>query len=207
MRLTAVDIHTREFTRCVRGYSPREVDEFRQEVADNFEEMQVELAAARDQIERQRKELDHYRALEKSMNESLIFAQRSADEVRANAHKEAELIIRNAENEAREIVARARSERAAVERQLAELESSRDRFLDDFGSLVQAVLERMESFRSRAPLQPASILERQEGVGYSDLGASCHRQPHVENAPQVPDWLEQVPGDGRGSRNGGSSTP
>ena len=151
MRLTTVDIHSREFNKGAWGYSIKDVEDFRQEVADNFEEIQLELAAVRAELERATRELEHYRTLEKSMNETLVFAQRSADEVRANAHKEAELVLRGADSEAREIVAQARVERGDIERQIRELETARDRFADDMASMVAALSERIEAVRRRAP--------------------------------------------------------
>jgi len=149
LRLTSVDIHSREFVRCFRGYSGREVEAFRQEVADNFEELQIEAASARDEVARMRDDLERYRALERSMNESLMLAQRSADEVKANAHKEAELIVGNAEQQAREVLQQARAERAVLERGIAELRQARAQCIDEFGALIAAVSQRLEGFRTK----------------------------------------------------------
>ena len=174
MRLTSVDIHSREFARCFRGYSGREVEAFRQEVADNFEELQVEVAAARDEVARVRDELEHYRALERSMNESLMLAQRSADEVKANAHKEAELIVRNAEQQARDVLQQARAERTVLERGIAELRQARAQCLDEFGALIAAVTQRLEGFRSR-------VEEAQQAAG-EDSGRL---------RDTIPSWLSE----------------
>lgn len=187
MRLTAVDIHAREFSKGAWGYSVKEVEDFRQEVADNFEEVQLELAATRQALEQAARELEHYRALEKSMNDSLILAQRSADEVRANSHKEAELILRSADSEAREIIARARADRAAVEREIRELEAARDRFADEVAGMVASLEERIEAIRSRRPrfagppMENASVSQGPNGTS----GAS--------SSSSIPGWLKLGP--------------
>jgi cell division initiation protein len=199
VRLTAVDIHSKDFGKGAWGYNPKEVDDFRQEIADNFEEMQLELAAVREELERANKELEHYRSLEKSMNESLIFAQRSADEVRANSHKEAELILRNAENEAREVVARARSERAAIERQIGELEAARDRFAEEFSSMIAALADRLESFQGRAASRQAAPYTTDEPDEPQAAEPPSSDQPRAT----IPDWLGRSPqGTGNGNGNG-----
>ncbi len=157
MRLTAVDIQTREFRRKARGYSTAEVDAFMQEVGDNFEELQVEAAQLREEVTRLRQAVERYESLEKSVNETLLLAQRTSDDVVANAHKEADLIVRGAEAEAREIPARARAERANLEREIAALTELRNEFEADFSSLLSSFTQRLTGFvRVQQPPSPPS---------------------------------------------------
>ena len=42
MKLTAIDINNKEFKRGLRGYSVEEVDEFLDQVVENYEELYKE---------------------------------------------------------------------------------------------------------------------------------------------------------------------
>ncbi|MFN7161791.1 MAG: DivIVA domain-containing protein, partial [Fimbriimonadales bacterium] len=108
------------FRKRFRGYDPAAVDAFLQEVAAHYEEVVTENHRMREELIGLRQEADRYKAMEDALKESLVLAQRSADETRSHAHKEAELILREAQLKAEQIVHEA-EERAR--RLLAETES------------------------------------------------------------------------------------
>ncbi len=186
MRLTAVDIQTREFRRKARGYSTAEVDAFVREVGDNFEELQVEAAQLREEVVRLRQAVERYESLEKSVNETLLLAQRTADDVLTNAHKEADLIIRGAEAEAREIPARARAERASLEREIAALTELRNEFEADFSSLLSSFGQRLAG-RGRGP-PPAAPAAPAPGPAPAPGAA-----PPADEADDTPPQATQAP--------------
>lgn len=176
MRLSAVDIESRQFRRKPRlsGYSVREVEEFRQEVSDNYEELLVENARLKEQLETLLREVERYRSIEQNLNESLLLGQRTAEEIRQAARQQAEAILRDAETEARELLLQARQERIEMEGDLARLAGARERFLQEFRALLYSHLQRVEDALARsqpegaAPeLPPAE--ERQPRTGTSQI--------------------------------------
>ena len=104
MKLTPLDIRHKEFKRGMRGYVDGEVDEFLDEVADEFERLFKENIELSERGESLQEKLDQYRNLEETLQNTLVAAQRSAEELRANAQKEAQLIMSEAELKAREMV-------------------------------------------------------------------------------------------------------
>jgi len=155
MRLTAVDVESRRLKRALRGYCIRDVDDFRQEIIDNFEEMLVEIAQLREQLEKCQVELAHYRSIEHNLNQSLLLAQRAGDDVRLSAHHEAEGIIRGAREEANEMLRQARRERADVERSIGDLVAQRDRFVEEFRTLLQTYAHRFEAVDAPRVVAPS----------------------------------------------------
>lgn len=151
-----MDIEGRKFRRAFRGYSTRDVDEFRQEVIDNFEELLIENSKLKEQVERLDTEVKHYRSIEQNMNASLILAQRAADDVRSSAHHEAEAIIRDARTQTQEMIREARRERAAIEKTTAQLEAQRDEFIGQFRAFLQAHLGRLDSYLTPAATPAAA---------------------------------------------------
>ncbi|HCC33038.1 MAG TPA: septum formation initiator [Clostridiales bacterium] len=104
MSLTPLDIHNKEFARSFRGYREEEVDDFLDLVVREFETVLRDSTALRDRIQECEKELRHYRNLEDTLNRTLIVAQETAREIKANADKEALLAIRQAEQQATRVI-------------------------------------------------------------------------------------------------------
>jgi DivIVA domain-containing protein len=88
-RLTPVDILNTRFPRRLSGYAIPDVDEFVRRVASDMETVLAECASLRERIAAQERELGQYRALETTMRDALILAQKAADETRAAAQAQA----------------------------------------------------------------------------------------------------------------------
>lgn len=99
--LTPLDIQKKEFHRRLRGYSEAEVDEFLDQVLEDYELLYRQNASLKDEVERLRAEVERFTGLEETLKNTLVLAQKAADETRNNAQKEAELILKEAEARAR----------------------------------------------------------------------------------------------------------
>ncbi|MBX5464138.1 MAG: DivIVA domain-containing protein [Clostridia bacterium] len=137
MPLTPLDIHNKEFDRSFRGYSIDQVDEFLDEVNRDYEAALRELNALREQVARLTARVKQYEDLEETLRNTLVMAQKTAEEMRENARREAEVIVREAEQEARDRLRRADEEVAERRRQLEEL----DHDVEAFRARVRSLLE------------------------------------------------------------------
>ena len=110
--LTPVDIHNQEFKRSFRGYDIDEIDDFLDQVVNDYEKLFRENSQLKKEIELNEKALTQYHQLEKNLQDTLLVAQRTADEVtntantrseeiRAAAKQASDNIIRAAEIEAK----------------------------------------------------------------------------------------------------------
>ena len=124
MKLTPLDIRHKEFKRAMRGYADVEVDEFLDEVADEFERVFKENIDLRDRLEGLEEQVSNYRRMEETLQKTLITAQASADELKQSSTKEAQLIVHEAELQARQLVNEAYTERQGVEQATARLRSA-----------------------------------------------------------------------------------
>ena len=91
-RITVVDIQHKTFKKQLQGYDRAEVDAFLDEVIETIEDDATLRAALEAEIADLRERISHFKAMEESLQNTLLLAQRTADEVKANAHKEADLI-------------------------------------------------------------------------------------------------------------------
>lgn len=117
--LTPLDIHNKEFRKAFRGYAEAEVDEFLDQIVRDLEMLLKEKHDLEQRLEEAENRLSNYQALEETLKQTLILAEATADEVRANARREAELTVKEAQAKAKEIVedAEARAQLAVREAQ------------------------------------------------------------------------------------------
>jgi len=95
-RITVVDIQHRTFKRALQGYDRADVDKFLDEIIESLEDEATARAALEAEIADLKERISHFKAMEESLQSTLLLAQRTADEVKAAAHKEADLIKQEA---------------------------------------------------------------------------------------------------------------
>lgn len=91
--ITAMEIRNQQFKKSIRGYREEDVKGFLLILSQDYEQMYSENARLKENIQRLESELTKYRKLEETMNNSLILAQQTAEELKSNARKEAELMM------------------------------------------------------------------------------------------------------------------
>jgi cell division initiation protein len=97
MRITPLDIEHREFKKALQGYAREDVDQFLDEIIASLEEEIEQRGQLEAKVADLEQRVSHFRAMEESLQSTLVLAQRTADELKAAAHKEVELIKQRAE--------------------------------------------------------------------------------------------------------------
>jgi cell division initiation protein len=150
MALTPMDIHNKEFNRSFRGYKEDEVDQFLDNIVDDFEKLYKDNIELRDRLNGLVEQLNQFRTMEKALKETLVTAQKTADEVIAVAQKKSELIIQEAEEKARQI--RGDAEKAVIEanREQFEIKQQVKILKSKIRSLLEAQIEQIEQISEDA---------------------------------------------------------
>ena len=91
-KITPVDIQHKSFKKALQGYDRGDVDGFLDEIIETLEDEAQHRAALEAEIADLKERVSHFKAMEESLQNTLVLAQRTADEVKASAHKEADLI-------------------------------------------------------------------------------------------------------------------
>lgn len=102
--ITAIEIRNYQFTKGVRGYKEEEVRNFLHQVAQDYEKVYSENMTMKDEMQRLEFELAKYRKMEETMNNSLILAQQTAEELKINARKEAGIILEESRQKISELL-------------------------------------------------------------------------------------------------------
>ncbi len=102
--ITAMEIRNQQFSKSLRGYDQEEVKNFLMQLAQDYENLYSQNATLKESIKRLESELQKYRKIEDTMNNSLIFAQQTAEDMKTNARREADLILEDAKRRIAELL-------------------------------------------------------------------------------------------------------
>ena len=95
--LTPLDIENKKFSKqMMNGYSVEEVDDFLDEIGVDFAKKQKEVNEASKKIEELNASLEHYKTIEDTLQNTLLMAQSTAEEVKNIAKQKADQIVSDA---------------------------------------------------------------------------------------------------------------
>ena len=83
--LTPMDIHAKEFGRSFRGFDEAQVNDFLNEVMQDYAAALDENERLRAELSRERETIEDFRRMEQSMRESIALAQKTAEDVTTQA--------------------------------------------------------------------------------------------------------------------------
>ncbi len=73
--------------RSLKGYNVDEVDDFLDELTVEYERLYKENAELKGEVESARKDLEHYRSVEHTLQNTLVMAQTTADDIKKMAQR------------------------------------------------------------------------------------------------------------------------
>jgi len=139
----------RKFRTSFSGYNKEDVNEFVSEVIREYESILNKLRNSTKEMEYLNKELERYKGLERTMNDTLLVAQ----EVSANAQKaaiaEGKLIVEDAKNSASKIINNSLMKAQNIEREAEELKRKVISYKRRFIALVESQMEDVDKFDER----------------------------------------------------------
>lgn len=143
-----MDIHNQTFKRSFRGFNEEEVDNFLDQVVNDYEHLWRENDTLKEQLARSQKDIDQYKRLEENLKDTLLVAQKTAEEVTTNAKTAAnetrELAAKDCQNMRREAEIAAKKQleeaHATAQKELADARATAQRELDEAAKKVCAIV-------------------------------------------------------------------
>lgn len=199
--LTPLDIHNKEFKRSFRGYNEEEVDEFLDQLAQDYEWLYTENQRLKEKLEDFKAGVARYEEMEQTIKDTLVMAQKNAEELRENTKREAEVLLNEArqkakemvkeaeenadrlvslaEERAQEITAQARERVQAILEEYQWLEQQSRLFRIKFRSLLQAQLDLLDKQEKETllPLEEVATSSVQEVTREDVAGEQEDKQP------------------------------
>lgn len=133
--ITPLDIENKKFGKqMMNGYSVEEVDDFLDDLTVDYSKNYKEISELRSKVDELNASLTHYKTIETTLQNTLLMAQETAEEVKNVAKQKSEQIITDA--------------RAAAEKQVSELNNeilTKQKSLDDIKKQFDIYKAKMES--------------------------------------------------------------
>ncbi len=140
--ITPLDIENKKFSkRAINGYNTEEVDDFLDELTVAYEKIYKEATDSKQIIENLNAELAKYKSMETTLQNTLVMAQTTAEDVKNVAKQQAEVIINEAQNAAKEELLKLNSEIKLKEKEMEDLQKQFDIYKAKMESLLISQLE------------------------------------------------------------------
>lgn len=185
MKVTPLDLRQQRFNTVMRGYDRGEVTAFLNEVADDYENALREADRLRQEVVKLEAVLAEHRGQERNLRNTLLTAQKMADEVKDQAAAEAERVIKEAEARADLIVQKSQGRIEDVQREIEGLRAKRREVELGVEGLVTALQSTL------------TFIREQDARARDERVLLLHRPKQAEPLPQSPVAL---PADERASQ-------
>ena len=124
---TPLDIENKKFSKqMVNGYSVEEVDDFLDELTIDYEKIYKQVGEASKKASDMEEELKKYKNIENTLQNTLVMAQTTADEIKELAKQQADQIVKEAQGTAKQEVIEIEQSIVTKRKELADLEQQID---------------------------------------------------------------------------------
>ena len=140
--ITPLDIENKKFGKqMMNGYNVDEVDDFLDELTVDYEKLYKENAELKRNTDELSNNMGKYKNIESTLQNTLIMAQNTAEEVKNAAKLQAEQIVKEAELTSRTRVEELNNQITIKEKELADMKKEIDVYKAKIESLLIAQLE------------------------------------------------------------------
>ena len=139
---TPLDIENKKFSKqMVNGYSVEEVDDFLDELTIDYEKIYKQVGEATKKASDMEEELKKYKNIENTLQNTLVMAQTTADEIKELAKQQADQIVKEAQRTAKQEVIEIEQSIVTKRKELEDLEKQIDVYKAKMESLLISQLE------------------------------------------------------------------
>lgn len=144
--ITPLDIHNKVFSNSIfGGYDKEEVDMFLDKLAEDYEKIYKENIELKDKINVLNEGIQHYKSIEETLQNTLIVAQNTAEDIKKNAYAKSDNIVKEAEMRASKIINEATDESARVRKEFDDLKRNYSMLKSKIEGLINSHLELLRS--------------------------------------------------------------
>lgn len=146
--ITPLDIENKRFGKqMVNGYSVNEVDDFLDELTLEYSKLYKENAELKERREELDNDVGKYKNIETTLQNTLVIAQKTADEITLVAKQQAEQILKDAEIEAKGSLEGINSQIIMKEKELEDLKKQFEVYKAKMESLLISQLELLKDIK------------------------------------------------------------
>ena len=140
--ITPLDIENKRFAKqMMNGYSVEEVDDFLDDLTADYSKNYKENAELRAKVEELNKSIEHYKNIETTLNNTLVMAQTTAEDIKKVAQQQAEQIVNEAKSNAQKQVDDLNNELVLKTKEVEDVKKQFDIYKAKMESLLISQLE------------------------------------------------------------------
>lgn len=163
MKLTPLDLQHHTFRKTMRGLDSEQVASFLELVRTEWEELLRENHDLKEHLQEASGNILEYKAKEKTLQDTLLTAQRLVDEMKQTTEKEAEIVISQAELQADKILHQAHERLTKVIDEIQELKKQRAEFEGKLKGILESHLRLLDletEAREKIHLEDVGLLPK-----------------------------------------------
>jgi cell division initiation protein len=149
MKVTPLDLRQQRFKTVVRGFDRAEVAAFLTAVAEDYEHALREADRLHQDTVRMEALLTEHREHERNLRNTLLTAQKLADEIRENAEQEGRRIMRDAEGRSDLLIQKAQARLEDIQREIDGLKLKRREAETGLESTIAALKSTLDFIREQ----------------------------------------------------------
>ena len=143
--LTPLEIENKKFSKqMMNGYNVEEIDDFLDIITVDYAKMYKEVTELKARICEMEDSVSHYKKKKNTLQNTLVMAQSTAEEIKKIATQQAENIIRDAELNAKEAISALKTERIEETKRFEEVKRQFDVYKAKMEALLIAQLEMLK---------------------------------------------------------------
>lgn len=148
--ITPLDLENKRFSKqMMNGYSVDDVDDFLDELTIDYEKNYKEAIEAKAKIEELNKSLAQYKTIESTLQNTLVMAQSTAEEVKNVAKQKADQIVEEAKNGAQRQVDDLNNQIIMKKKELEDIKKQFDIYKAKMEALLISQLELLKDINKK----------------------------------------------------------
>ena len=148
--ITPLDIENKRFAKqMMNGYSVEEVDDFLDELTVDYSKNYKEVTELRSKVEELNNSLLQYKAIESTLQNTLVMAQSTAEEVKNVAKQKADQIVEEAKASAQKQVDDLNNEIVLKQKEIDDIKKQFDIYKAKMESLLISQLELLKEVNKK----------------------------------------------------------
>ena len=140
--ITPLELENKKFNKqVVNGYNTDDVDDFLDQLTVEYQKMYKENTEYKAKIEELNNSLSHYKTIESTLQNTLVMAQSTAEEVKNVARQQAEQIVKEAQGTARQAADELTQQIAMKQKEMDDMQKQFDIYKAKTEALLISQLE------------------------------------------------------------------
>jgi len=160
MNMDSSPIEIPKFKLSLRGYNPREVDQFLTKLNRNYQEIVHQNEVLGEEVKQLREEIKEYTSKKARLEDALISAQKSAQLISENSQEQAKLTIQDAEIKVKKILEEGERRLDKLRTELVSLNEQKRLFLTKLKSLIKSHSELLDFYEEELPEKEGKVKKK-----------------------------------------------